>query len=45
VHILTSYWVCGAQWLRTAQSKGYPRLHASLPESENRTGFQNVMHV
>ena len=33
VHILTSYWFCGAQGLRIAQSKEYTRSGASLPEN------------
>jgi len=35
VHILTSYCVGGVQWLRIAQSKGYIRLSAFLPENWN----------
>jgi len=33
VHILTSYWFCGAQRLRLAQSKECVRSGASLPEN------------
>ena len=30
------------QWLRIAQSMGFTRLGASLPEDGGRTGFRNV---
>jgi len=43
VHILTSYCACGVQWLKLAQSAGYNRLGASLPENWNRAGFQNIV--
>jgi len=35
VHIITSYCVYGAQWLRFTQSEGSTRLHAPLPENGN----------
>jgi hypothetical protein len=36
VHSLTSYCFYGAKWLRTAQSKRYTRLGASLLENGNK---------
>jgi hypothetical protein len=45
MHILTNYCFCGVHWLRIAQSKGYARLCASLPENGNIPSFQESVHL